>query len=184
MRLRIIFFTMFCLALVVSHQAQTRSVTNSSLAQYKESRLRADREYLENYERLEQPSPEEIDRRMEQRHDNMQEIATQLRAENLERDRLTAELVMNARTLAAQNRQMTNEQSPFYDGFVYGGGGFFYDEPYGGHRHRSHFRRQFNQSGYVGGGQFWPTGPRTPSRPMFSRRGGFSPILQFDTIRK
>lgn len=153
--------------------AQTRYITNASLAQYKDARLRADREYLENYERLGLLSPEEADRRIEQRTADMLELAKQLRADDLERDRLAAELVMNARTTAARNQQVVFGGSPFDDGFVYNGGffdggGFFYGTPFGGHHHsRFRFRRQFGQTGYVGGGQFWPTGPRTPPRPIF-----------------
>ena len=103
----------------------------------------------------------------------MRELATQLRAEDLERDQLAAELLMNARTTAAHNQQFVNSGSPFDDGFFYNGGfydggGFFYRTHFGGRRHnRSHFGRQFGLTGYVGGGQFWPTGPRTPSQPIF-----------------
>lgn len=179
MRIRSCFSLIFALAMAASLAAQTRSVTNASLARYKDDRARAYQEYLENYERLGMPSPAEIERRKDESRTEMQELSQRLRSDNLERQRLAAELLMNARLTAAQSQPVQRVSAPYYDGSFYGGGfygdpywAYFYGSPiYGGGRHnRFGFRRPFFREGYVGGGQWWPTGPRTPSRPMIRTR--------------
>jgi hypothetical protein len=166
MRLRISLFTIVALAMAGSLAAQTRSITNANLARYKDARVSADREYSENYERLGLPSPEEIDRRIKQRRIDITELAARLRAEDLERDRLAAQLAMNARRSVAHITQIAYEVPPFYDGF-FTGGGFFYGTRYGSRRHRFHFRQPYSQPGYFAGGQFWPTGSRTAPGLIF-----------------
>src|SRR3954466_53115 len=83
-------FFILCLICVLGSLAfsQTKSVTNADLEKYKESRLKAEREYRENYERLGFPSPEELDRRREQSQKDTEELSAKLRAERLEREKL------------------------------------------------------------------------------------------------
>ncbi|MFN0280300.1 MAG: hypothetical protein ACKVRN_17115 [Pyrinomonadaceae bacterium] len=169
MRIRITFFIVFALAMAGSLSAQTKTVTNASLATYKDDRARATQEYLENYERLGMPSPDEIERRKDESRAEMNELARQMRAENLERQRLAAELLMNARLTEAYNRSMQIESPQFRDRYPIESG-IYLGNPYRGGRrhHRFGFRRPFGQSGYAGGGMFWPSGPRTPSQPLLT----------------
>lgn len=169
MRLQITLTIIFTLVMAASLAAQTSTVTNASLATYKDDRARANQEYLENYERLGMPSPAEIERRKDESRAEMNELARQMRAENFERQRLAAELLMNARLTEAHTRSMHIESPQFNDRYPIESG-IFYGNPYRGGRrhHRFGFRRPFGQSGYAGGGMFWPTGPSTPSRPLIA----------------
>lgn len=61
--------------------AQTKTVTNSDLEKHRQKRLQAEREYRENYARLGFPSPEELDRQIEQSRVERAELARQFEAE-------------------------------------------------------------------------------------------------------
>ena len=50
--------------------AQTKTVTNSDLEKYRQKRLQAERDYRENYAKLGFPSPEELERQIEQAQPN------------------------------------------------------------------------------------------------------------------
>jgi len=168
----------FILATAISLVAQTRSITNADLEKYRQARLTAEREYRDNYEKLGMPSPEELARRREQSIIETEKLSAKLRDEQLERDRLDA-----------QREQYNNSynsyppviyEQPRYDpgyfwswGLGYGrglgnrggiGGGIGNG---GGVGNRRPFLRPtpYQQPGYVAGGQFWPTGSRTPSLP-------------------
>lgn len=156
MKQRLLF--VFCLILVSSLPAfsQARTVTNADLDKYRQERLRAEAEYRENYKKLGLPSPEELDHRREQSRVETERILAQLRAEQLERDRLETE-----RQLSEQRTSYVYVESglPFYNDQV-----FFSSFARGRGRP---IRQGFTQQGYFAGGQFWPTGSRTPSRPLW-----------------
>lgn len=158
----------FCLMIATAGlaAAQAVSVTNADLESYKQARLKAEREYRENYARMGFPSPEELDRRREKSRAETEQLSAKLRTERLERERLDAErerFEAEARANAAAN------QTYLGTGFDYGFPGYydpFYSTYYGG-RNRRPFRGTPAQQGYFAGGQFWPTGPRTPLRPLY-----------------
>lgn len=159
MRSRIIFLVCFLFALTASAAAQVRSVTNTSLESYKQERLKNEREYLENYERLGMPSPEELEKRNAESSKKLAVLADKLRAEEIERERIAAQRVTSM-------RQISTYRSPVvvgvYDNAIYS---YYW-------RNRRYYglprSPQNVQPGYFAGGQFWPTGSRTPLRPMFS----------------
>ena len=163
--------------LATSAGAQTRSVTNADLSRYAQQRENAERDYRDNYARRGFPSPEELDRRRKEDAQTTHEYADRIRVQNAEVERAMAQQ-------AAAMRQMSppvvvvNGQGGYYDpGYfwngAYYGGGYYYG---GGNRFGRGFR-QYSQPGYYAGGQFWPTGGATPSRPLINMgpRPGVSP---------
>lgn len=148
--------------------SQARSVTNADLEKYKERRLKAEREYRENYARLGFPSPEELNRRREQSGKETEELSAKLRAERLEREKLELQQWESERQAAAQAnsyRQSYNQvyydpYSGYYSGYgtsYYGGSGGFYGRRRGG---RGGYYGGRGGSfggpiGYFAGGQFW-----------------------------
>lgn len=142
--------------------AQTKTVTNATLEKYRQERLKAEREYRENHARLGLPSPEEIDRRRQQSFKETEELSAKLRDERLERERIEADRLTRERLAASDYAYNQNVPAPRYyePPYFYS---YFYPQ-------RRRLRTPFTQQGYVGGGQFWPTGPRTRPRPMFRFR--------------
>jgi hypothetical protein len=127
-----------------------RTVTNADLERYRSQRLNAERDYRENYERLGFPSPEELDRQLEQSRIEREELSAKLREDRLERERINAEALRAQAELAAAYNERQAELSegyqPFYGyggfpaygyGSYYGGnGGLGYGSFYGGFGHR------------------------------------------------
>jgi hypothetical protein len=144
--------------------AQTKAVTNADLETYRQNRLKAEREYRENYAKLGLPSPEELDKRREQSRIETEQLSAKLRAARLERERIEAEREANEALAAAYYRSIQPAQDPQYQ----------YDEPLyfwsNGRRFRMTRQRQYQQPGFFAGGQFWPTGPRTRPQPLIRIR--------------
>lgn len=161
----------FCVIFVfVGSVAAQRSVTNADLENYKQARLEAARDYRENYEPLGMPSPEELERRREASRLETEKLYDKLRAERLEAERLRA-------IQAAANAQIvTSTQFVPYGVPYYNGGSYVY---YSNGRFPRVNRVGRVGQGYVGGGQFWSTGPRTVRRPIVRvgpARGAVRPI--------
>ena len=157
-----VFCLIFGMAAVAA--AQVRSVSNADLDKYKQDRLKAEREYRENYAKLGLPSPEELDRRREQSRIESEQLSAKLRAARLERERIEAEREATAALAAAYYRSIQPAQDSQYQ---YSEPSYFWS--YGRRYRLSGFRRQYQQPGFFAGGQFWPTGPRTPPRPILIR---------------
>src|SRR5687767_436573 len=118
-------FFVFCLILGLAGVAiaQRRQVTNADLESYRQARLRAEKDYRDNYERLGFPSPEELERRREQTRAETAALSAELRAERLERERIEAERDMYERSLDRGYQYDTgNEYVPQE---YWGGGGFY-----------------------------------------------------------
>ena len=169
-------FFIFCLILVSVVGVMSQTVTNAQLEKYRQERLSAERDYRENYARLGLPSPEELDRRREESLKQTEELSAKLRAERLERERIEAYREAEVARAIQYNRQLQTEQLGLiyadYPGFIsYGGyGGLGYGLGGIRGRHRRGFRHHA-QSGYYGGGQFWPTGTVRPrSAPMLIQK--------------
>lgn len=164
--------------------AAQRSVTNADLERYRQERMRAEADLRADYARRGLPSPEEMALRNEESVRDAIELSNKLRAERLEREQMALEWRLANRAYADYTRSQQpayrtrqGYESPLYanpyvdgiapqgyfdGGFGFGGGGIGFD----GRDGRRRFRGNRQQSGYYGGGQFWPVGPRAPSRPL------------------
>ncbi|MFN2501768.1 MAG: hypothetical protein ABR530_07140 [Pyrinomonadaceae bacterium] len=153
----------FCLILGMAAYAagQTRTVTNSDLERYRQSRLRAEQDYRDNYAKLGMPSPEELERRQEKSRVETEQLSARLRAERLEREKMQAERDAAEQLAAAVYLLSMRTSSPAY-----------YEPPLiisSGYGRSRFFNRgfQYQQEGYYSGGQFWPTVRRPALRPIF-----------------
>ena len=154
----------------------TRTITNADLERYQQQRLAADRNYQETYAERGLPSPDEIDKRNEQRRKDLQELAVKLNQQDIARERLNAEI--ESRRYVSMPRINT----PMYggSGIVYSGGfggfdgvGFGGFDGFGrfgfGHRSGAFLRTGFLGSPfgtYAAGGWVWNT-------PVGQTFGGF-----------
>ena len=158
MKIRCLFFVFTILAVSVSARAQVRTITNADLEKYKKERLKAEREYRENYARLGLPSPEELERRRERSRAETEKLATRLRAERLERERVEAQRLAYEQFAASLVIAVRQSNDPYYDEPYFGG--YYYAR-----RPRPTGRGVYQQPGYFAGGQFWPTPVRTYTPP-------------------
>lgn len=152
MRKRLLFILVFSFVSVVSVSAQTRTVTNEDLEKFRQKRLAAERDLRENYERLGFPSPEELDRQIEQSRIERSELAARLRAENLEREQLDLERQRSEAEFRSRNYQIQNQNyAPRYDDdyfYNYPWNGGFFSFPNVGFRN-NRFNR-YNRGGFRG----------------------------------
>lgn len=127
MRKRCLFILIFSfIVAAVSASAQTRTITNADLEKFRQKRLEAERDLRENYQRLGFPSPEELERQIEQSRQERAALSARIEAENLQREQLNIErrrAEIEARSLNYQT-QTQNYQN--YDN------GYFYNSPYNG----------------------------------------------------
>ena len=66
--------------------AQTKTVTNGDLETFRQKRLKAEKDYRENYEKLGFPSPEESERQSEQSKRELAELSRRIEAENAQNE--------------------------------------------------------------------------------------------------
>jgi hypothetical protein len=131
------------LAAVPVFSQRTRTITNMDLEKYRQQRLRAEKEYVENYARLGFPSPEELQKQIEKARVERDELSARLAAERLQREQIEAEQAEAARM----------SQGDVY--VVPDGGGRYFGWPYGGFFFNGRFprTRQFSFPGRIGNGQ-------------------------------
>jgi len=167
----------FCLisGLVGVCAAQTRTITNDDLEQYRQQRIRADRDLKENYVKLGFSSPEEREKREADSQRKLTELADRLKMRRIEQeridaDRANAESAAAAQAVAAYTRSMQNQQQqPNYDQGYYmnygygpfGGIGGGYWGNWGNSKTRNLPWWYGTDQGYVSGGQYWPQGGRS-----------------------
>jgi len=167
MKQRSLFILLIIIGLAGIAAAQARTITNIDLEKYRQERLRAEREYRENYQRLGLPSPEELDRRRDQSFVEMKNLSERMRNERLQQEQIALQQQILEQQAATNNNYLIVEggngqrQSPYYSSYGYGR---VYRSP-----NRYRYRRTYSQPGYYAGGQFWPTGPATRPRPLFIR---------------
>jgi hypothetical protein len=77
-----------------------RTVTNADLEKYRQARIQADEDYRKNYERLGLPSPEELEKRTDEKLKRFSEFSRELR-ERRQQDEYLEQL----RAIAAANSQ-------------------------------------------------------------------------------
>lgn len=137
---------------------QTKTVTNADLEKFRQERLKAEKDYRENYAKWGFPSPEELEARRKQSAKEFSELAARLRAEDLEQARLETE---RERQAAQYNYvRVLNQPVRRYSPYIYSYP-VLYSVPIFSRRH------------------FFRKGPGSPSiRPHF-----FPPIRQNPIIR-
>ena len=152
----------FCfIALSAGLATAQRTVTNADLEGYRQARLKAEREYRDNHERLGMPSPEELSRRNDESLRQTMDMADRLRQQRLEAERLDLERLRSI--------QIVTLPVPEFSNYAQYPSGIYYSTGIGFANRRPHRFRPINRNasrGYFAGGQFWSTGPRTVSRPI------------------
>jgi hypothetical protein len=113
MKRNLLFFVVFLSVSAGSVVGQTKTVTNADLEKFRQERLRAERDYRENYAKWGFPSPEELQRRSEQSSKETSELAAKFRAE----ERLAAERSRQAaqyRNVLLLNAPRQGYSSPYF----------------------------------------------------------------------
>ena len=130
--------------------AQTKTVTNADLEKFRQQRVRAEREYRENYERMGFPSPEELERQRDEDQIRREELSAKLKAERLQREAIEAQNRQNE-ALRRQNQYLQNIALQNYSGggYYYGGYGYY---PYGYTNYSGGFGNFNNTRRYRGAG--------------------------------
>ena len=118
--------------------AQRRTVTNAELEKFKQKRLQAEQDYNDNFDRMGFPSPEELQRQIEQGRADSLALSERLAAERIERERLQIErdrLAIERENLALERQAMEYanrpDYSPLNDGYYGLGFPGYYN--FGGH---------------------------------------------------
>lgn len=130
MKVRLGFLVFFGLLAAIPVFAQTRSVTNADLEKYKQKRLKAEKDYIDNYERMGFPSPAELQKQIERNRVEREALAARLTAERLQREQAEAERAALAAEAATRNEPnyyffSGNQGSGFYgypNSYYYGRG--------------------------------------------------------------
>jgi hypothetical protein len=148
MKRRLLFILCFTLGVANLAFGQNRTVTNADLEKFRQKRTAAERDYRENYAKKGFPSPEELERQIEEDRVRNLELSERLRAERLEgegdfKERAYA-LKSEIASVEAQIKYLRGQMpvfSPLFTGVtavsVYPGRGYGY---YGGQppiRHRA-----------------------------------------------
>lgn len=110
----LVFSSLFLIS-TLSAFAQTRTVTNADLEKYRQARVKAEREYRENYKRLGMPSPEELERREAERKRETAELSARLRAEQYERAQFDA---LRQQYEAVQRQNFYNNQTNIQPNYI------------------------------------------------------------------
>ena len=142
MKKRLLFILCLSFIATASAVAQNRTVTNSDLEKFRQKRLEAERDYRENYARLGFPSPEELEKQIEQSRRDRAELSARLQAENLERERLSLERQQIEAEARRSNFQPQSEnygqyQENGFSGYVVDG---FYNRGNFGYRNNRFYR--------------------------------------------
>ena len=148
----------FSLSLV--SMAQTKTVTNADLEKFRQERLKAERDYRENYERLGFPSPEELEQQREEDRVRREELAAQLKAERLQREAIQAQNEQN-QAIYRQNQYLQNIANQNYStgGVYYGGYGYY---PYGNTKYRGGYFNTRRYGGIYNDRNVFPNGRYVP----------------------
>lgn len=103
--------------------AQTKTITNADLEKHRQKRVRAEREYRENYKKLGFPSPEELEKQIEESRIRREELSARLQEEKDEKegslqeqaDALRAEIA----SVEAQIAYLRSQTSGYSDNRLY-----------------------------------------------------------------
>ncbi len=159
---RLIFILACVFGLSVCAAAQSKNITNADLEKFKEKRMRAEREYRENYEKLGMPSPAELARSEERKRLENARLAERLRVERLQEERNQAlREQAEAQAAAANNLYAQPVVRRTYLQTNYGYAPFgYYNFPNGSRDYywnqRNHGNYNIQRSGYTyGSGGFY-----------------------------
>lgn len=119
-----------------------RTVTNADLEKYRAARVKADEDYRQNYQKRGMPSPEELDRRQEERQKNEAEASNELR-----RQRLQNEYNDYVRALAASYSTPAQPQVVYVERNNGYGSGFYVVNPYWWNRGSTRRGKWHNNTG-------------------------------------
>ena len=166
--------------------AQNRTVTNADLEKHRQKRLEAQRDYRENYEKLGFPSPEELERQIEQSRVERTELAARLRAENLEKERIALEAQIadneaRSNNFQYQTENFSRQENDYFSGFEPYGFYNYQNFGFGNNRfnrrnYRNNYRRNYGNQPRVMYRNNLPVLVSPPPRPIFApgttNRGG------------
>lgn len=157
-KIAVVFCVFFSFALFTSALVAQRTVTNVDLERFAQQRQAAEREYRETYAAKGMLSPEELKARNDERVKATIDLANQLRAADLEKQRLALEA--SAQELQAEQMMYQNAY-PVYSsdgGLILGyGSGFFGGGRFDDGRFRGRgFPSVFGRGVYAAGGMIWP----------------------------
>lgn len=148
MKRSLLFFVVLLSAATAnSVTGQTKIVTNSDLEKFRQERLKAEKDYAENYKKWGFPSPEELEKQRVQSAIELSETSARLRAARLEQERLTLERQQQSQVYYVP--LLRQNSSPYY--FNYAPYGFYYSRS-----NRPGSRFPFKGFGNFGGQQVRP----------------------------
>lgn len=133
MKIRLLFIlTLISITAFSAAAQQTRTVTNDNLEKYRQKRVVAERDLRENYERLGFPSPEELEKNIQQSRIERAELAARLRAEDLEREqlKLERERLNLDRQIAETEAQRSDYSQTRTGNYSFGANDFFFNYGY------------------------------------------------------
>jgi hypothetical protein len=123
MKKRILLFTILIFSTSALTLAQTKTVTNADLETFRNERLAAEKDLRENYAKLGFPSPEELEKQIEQSRIEREELAARLGDERIARQQYEIDLLRSQNYfLQSQNKIYTRSPRAFF----YGVSPFFY----------------------------------------------------------
>lgn len=138
-----------------------RTVTNADLDKYRIQREAAERDYRENYEKMGFPSPEELQRQLEEsrlENDRMLERWSQERIELAKAEAMKAQAQPSMPTVVTIPVPSEYPNENYNEVYGYGQPYYTYGNrfpPFGNRYWRRGYRQQ-SPSGYVSGGTYWP----------------------------
>ena len=158
--------------------AAQRTITNADLDKYRIQREAAQRDYRENYAQMGFPSPEELQRQLEEDRLTNERFAERLSNDRIEREK-AALAAMTQEQMASGSPTVVQVPTPdYYGGYYNGTHGYGYPNysyPTGRFGNR-YFPRGLGQrfpQGYGSGGTYWPSpssgGGRIRSTPRGAR---------------
>ncbi len=151
MKLNTFFVFLLTLFVVAGVSAQSRTVTNAELEKHRQTRLQAERDLKENYARMGFPSPEELELKRLDDQRQLEELASRLAEERIERQR-NALMAYQAAAAAEAARERTI--------VVTGGAGGYYYPGFSGYTYTYGRGRGYGRFPYGGyGGQMWRATP-------------------------
>lgn len=139
--------------------AQKRTVTNADLEKFRQRRVQSETEYRENYQKLNLPSPEELEKRREQNGKELAQLSARLGKERLERE----EKQRDEEYRQAQYELYLRGYATQYNQSAFGGNGYYpfgyyAAYPYYGYSnvYSNGYNNRFgNKRGFGRGGSFY-----------------------------
>ena len=161
MKKRILLLLSLVFSLTAVGFAQTKTVTNKDLEKFRASRMEAERDYAENYEKLGFPSPQELKKQIEEDERRLRELSARLRSERLEREKAEA-LADRINLLETQNQifQLQDNRPAVRNNYYYGATPYYYPS-YGFYN----YRYRNNRSNFDWRRRYWRNNSIPPIRP-------------------